>query len=61
MPSGIISAGMLAFSRVPRPRTVSTWSTSLNLSSSSACWDWGKSSVIIMEKAPFPNSSSIAC
>ena len=57
MLSGRISAGRLLFSSVPRPRTVVTWGTFFKSSSRLAiCW-LSKSSVIIMEKAPLPNSS----
>ena len=55
--SGRMAEGILLFSMVPRPRTVSTWSISLIFSSSLACSVMGKSSVIIMEKAPLPKSS----
>ena len=60
MLSGMNSEGMPALSKVPKPRTVSTWSTFLISSSRSACWEEERFSVITMEKAPLWNSSSMA-
>ena len=57
----MISAGRLAFSRVPRLRTVSMWSMDFRLVSRFAISLLSKSSVMIIEKPPLPNSFSKTC